>query len=278
MNPSLISTALILISTGLMIYGAQLALGISRRLPRGSLLKWWNVLPLVMAAFAVGYFVFAMSVGARGQDPGTPLLVAVFFFGAVFVVLALHLFRYTLSSVEKSSWLDRDSILDGPTGIYNLRYFDLRLNEEFERTRRYQSPLTLMLVEIDNFHGLTSTYDRGTKEKALAAVCTVLKQCARASDILARYGDDQIIILLPSTALFNGRKAAEKFRAVMEDKMLEIEDQRNVSKLRLNCTTSIGVAGVNNEVKRASELIRRADIALGKAKDEGRNRLAIYGE
>jgi len=278
MNPALISTILALISTGLMIYSVYLAVRIFRHLPQGSFLKWWKLLLFLIVGFAVCYFIFAMSVGERGQDPVMQLVVAMFFFGAVFVLLTLQLFMHTFSSVEKISWLNRGSILDESTGIYNLRYFDLRLNEEFERARRYQSPLTLMLIEIDNFRKHTGSYGRIMSEKAMEAVCKVLKECARASDIIARYGGDQIIILLPNTALFNARKAAEKFRVVMEDKTLEIEDERNAIKVRLNYTISMGVASLNYDVKRANELIRRADIALYKAKDRGRNRSSVYGE
>ena len=169
--------------------------------------------------------------------------------------------------------------LDESSGIYNLRYFEMRLNEEFDRARRYNIPLTLLLVEIDEFKKTNSSYGRIMGEKVFGGICKLLKENFRTSDIMARYGGDQLIMMLPSTALFSARKAAEKYRAVIEDKVLDVADEeRDVISVRLNYTISIGVSVLQNDVKRAGELIRRADIALYKAKDRGRNRVAIYGE
>lgn len=279
MTPTLFFTTLSLLSAGLMAYSILLAAKIFRRLPRGAFLKWWKLLLAFIIGFAICYFVFALVISKREADLLIYLVVAVFFFGAVFVLLTLQLFMHTFSSMEKTGWLGNSGIFDEPSGIYNLRYFEIRLNEEFERARRYNNPLTLLLIEIDNFKKASSSYGRIMSEKVFGSICKLLQGGSRASDIIARYGGDQVIMLLPSTALFSASKAAEKYRATIEDKVLDVDDdERAVISVRLNYTVSIGVSSLHNDVKRASELIRRADIALCKAKDRGRNRVAIYGE
>jgi diguanylate cyclase (GGDEF)-like protein len=280
MTPTLFSATLALASTGLMVYSILLAVRIFKQLPSGDFLKWWRLLLVLIIGFAICYFVFALAISMRGEpDSLMQLVVAVFFFGAVFVLLTLQLFMHTFTSVEKTGWLSRNGILDEQSGIYNLRYFEMRLNEEFERARRYNSPLTLFLIEIDNFKKTSNSYGRIMGGKVFGAICKLLKEGSRSSDIMARYGGDQVIILLPNTALFSARKAAEKYRAIIEDKVLDVDDEeRAIASVRLNYTVSIGVSALQNDVKHASELIRRADIALYKAKDRGRNRVAIYGE
>jgi len=274
----MISSTLAVLSTGLLGYSALLAVRIFRQLPRGGFLKWWSLMLTFIIGIAACYFIFALTLSEDGPNPLAQLAGVVFIFSAVLVLVTLVLFMQTFSSAEKINWLHKEPIIDEATGIYKLRYFEIRLVEEFERSRRYSSPLTLLLLEVDNFKITTTSYGLSTSQKALGAICRLLKDNSRACDIMARYGGEQLIILLPNTALFNARKTAEKYRAVMEDKTLEIDDERTTSPVRLNYTVSIGIASLQNDVKRSNELIRRADLALYKAKDKGRNRVAIYGE
>ena len=278
MSSALISTTLALISTVLMGYSALLAVRIFMQLPRGEFLKWWRLMLALIIAFAACYFVFALATLERAAEPLVQFAGILFFFGAVFVLLTMQVFIHTFSAMGKLNWSHKEPINDDATGIYNLRYFEMRLNEEFERSRRYSSPLTLLLLEIDNFKITTTSYGLSMSQKALGTICRLLKENSRASDIMARYGGEQVIILLPNTALFNARKTAEKYRAVMEDKMLDVDDDSSADSVRLNYTVSIGIASLQNDIKRPNELIRRADLALYKAKDRGKNRVAIFGE
>ena len=279
MTSTQVSATLALASTGMMVYSILLAARIIRRLPRGSFLKWWKLLMTLISGFAICYFVFTLAISQREPDSLMQLVVAILFFGAVFVMLALQLFMHTFSRLEQSPGVTSISIFDEAAGTYNLRYFEIRLHEEFERARRYNCPLTLLLMEIDNLQKISNAYGRLISAKAFGAICKLLKESARTSDIIARYGGDQLIMLLPNTALYSARKAAEKYRAIIEEKELDVDDEEHAAKsVHLNFTVSIGVSSLQNDIKRSSELMRRADIALYKAKDRGRNRVAIYEE
>ena len=279
MTSTQVSATLALASTGMMVYSILLAARIIRRLPRGSFLKWWKLLMALISGFAICYFVFTLAISQREPDSLMQLVVAILFFGAVFVMLALQLFMHTFSRLEQSPGVTSISIFDEAAGTYNLRYFEIRLHEEFERARRYNCPLTLLLMEIDNLQKISNSYGRLISAKAFGAICKLLKESARTSDIIARYGGDQLIMLLPNTALYSARKAAEKYRAIIEEKELDVDDEEHAAKsVHLNFTVTIGVSSMQNDIKRSSELMRRADIALYKAKDRGRNRVAIYEE
>jgi len=116
-------------------------------------------------------------------------------------------------------------------------------------------------------------------DEAYTAICRLIKDSSRTSDILARYGGDQLVMLLPHTALYSAMKAAEKYRAIIEGKVLDRGEVKDaVLSVRLNYTVSIGVATLHKDVKQAGELTRRADTALHKAKDRGRNQVVLYGE
>jgi diguanylate cyclase (GGDEF)-like protein len=279
MTSTLYYATLMLASTGLMVYAILLAARTIKTMPSGNFLKWWKLLLIFISGLAICYFVFILTANKHELDPLIPLVVAVFFFGIVFVLLTLQLFMHAFISMEKTGWLNMIGILDERSGIYNLRYFDMRLNEEFERASRYNYPLTLFLVEIDR-HGKDPTPQvRGISEKIFVTICKLLKDSSRSSDIIARYGDDQLIMLLPNTSLFSSRKAAEKYRSVIEDQELDVDgEDRAAGSARLIYTVSIGISTLQNDVKRTDELVRRADIALNMAKGRGRNRVIIYGE
>ena len=279
MNSTLVSTTLALVSTGMMVYSILLAARIIGRLPRGRYLKWWKLLTVLISGFAICYFIFALAISQREPNSLMQFVVAILFFGAVFVLLTLQLVMHTFSGIEQSPGVTSISIFDEGAGTYNLRYFEIRLHEEFERARRYNCPLTLLLMEIDNLQKISSSYGRIMGAKAFGMIGKLLKESSRASDIIARYGGDQLIMLLPNTALYSAKKAAEKYRANIEKKELDVDDDEHAAKsVHLNFTVSIGVSSLHSDIKHASELTRRADIALYKAKARGRNRVVIHGE
>lgn len=156
---------------------------------------------------------------------------------------------------------------DGLTGIFNRRYFELRVLEELERSRRYNSALSILLVDVDGFKALNDQLGHMPGDDALRQLATLLLQQVRRADVVCRYGGDEFAILLPQTSGENALLAAEKLRNVIAD--LEL------SGISRPLSVSIGVATFPENGATRDDLVKAADNALYRAKQSGRNCVAM---
>ena len=152
---------------------------------------------------------------------------------------------------------------DELTGLYNRRYFDKELETEIKRAVRYNRPLTMIMVDIDNFKIFNDTFGHQKGDSVLRTVGTILKENSRSSDIVCRYGGEEIAILLPEQNTDQGLIAAEKLRRILTSEAKEIEE--------VEITASFGVATTGKEIKSGEKLIKKSDDALYEAKKSGRN-------
>ena len=158
------------------------------------------------------------------------------------------------------------SITDELTKIYNYRFFQLMLEKEWDRARRYKRALSCILFDIDNFKRINDLYGHLHGDKILREIAELINRSIRKSDYLARYGGEEFVILLPDANLRNSIKLAEKLRKLIEEHSFYANEQT------LRLTISLGV--VSNEIPEvasASALVEMADKALYKAKREGKN-------
>lgn len=156
------------------------------------------------------------------------------------------------------------SVTDGLTGLYNRRAFDDKLAEEFERARRYRLPLSLLLIDVDNFKQFNDAMGHTEGDELLCSVAAMLKENARANDITARYGGDEFAVILPNTDSKVALHLAERLRS----------NARGLCLRPFQTTLSIGVAALLPHMQAGRELIVSADTALYSAKRCGRNRVA----
>ncbi|GAB4284941.1 MAG: hypothetical protein Kow0029_31670 [Candidatus Rifleibacteriota bacterium] len=163
---------------------------------------------------------------------------------------------------------------DPLTGLFNHRYFQETLSHEFIRAKRYEKPLSLMLIDIDFFKKFNDTYGHLVGDKVLRHVANIFSHSIREQiDTVARYGGEEFAVLLPETSLEGAQQFAERIRRNVEKSKLIEEDRE------LSVTLSIGVSCTNvTECKKTSDLIEAADIALYRAKDSGRNRVITFEE
>jgi len=173
------------------------------------------------------------------------------------------------------------SLTDHLTGLYNKRYFLMRLEEETARARRYKQDLSLIFCDIDHFKSINDNYGHHCGDIILKEVGELLGggmgdlkivSRLRKSDIIARYGGEEFVVILPETATENAAIAAEKMRKALEDFTFHINSEE------ISVTMSFGVAGLDDQVKDAEDLIQRADHAMYKAKESGRNQVEVYRE
>ncbi len=166
------------------------------------------------------------------------------------------------------------AVTDGLTGLYNHAHFKELLALEFARCKRYGSPLTLLLIDIDHFKKINDSYGHLTGDVVLRRVAHALRGQVRDCDWVARYGGEEMAILLPSTDLKGSLVVAERIRRFVRDMVFLTEDKVQVPAI----TVSIGVAQ-QRKSDTPTLLIDRADQALYFAKSNGRNQVgAEFGE
>ena len=163
------------------------------------------------------------------------------------------------------------AIRDELTGLYNHRYFQDKLENELTRCKRYEHPLSLLLLDLDYFKKVNDTYGHPAGDHVLREVGATLSKLVRASDTVARYGGEEFAIILPETATTGGKVLAQRVRRGIEQLQISFE------KKAIPVTTSIGLACTDMEKDGLTrpEIIARSDQALYKAKHEGRNRVAF---
>lgn len=162
------------------------------------------------------------------------------------------------------------STIDGLTGVRNRRYFDLMVLKEFQKCRESESPLTLMMLDIDHFKSLNDEYGHLCGDECLRAIASVINDTVKwPTDGVARYGGEEFVVLLPETQLEGAKLLAEKIRSRVESKVWDIGGQK------LNATISIGIAALDKVADKDSpdQLLALADEALYKAKGGGRNQV-----
>ncbi len=176
--------------------------------------------------------------------------------------------RLTQERVHMLERLKRLSITDGLTNLYNSRYFYSQLKAEVERSNRYNHPLSLLLLDIDNFKKYNDSYGHLEGDKVLVRLGQVIKSCLRAMDSAYRYGGEEFTVILPETEGAEAATVAERIRAAVEELRF-----KPVGDTKVSITVSVGVT----EYIRGEDVavfVQRADRAMYQSKDKGRNHVS----
>jgi diguanylate cyclase (GGDEF)-like protein len=160
------------------------------------------------------------------------------------------------------------SITDGLTKLHNHRYFQDHLTREIKRASRTKQPLSLILLDIDDFKLLNDTHGHAAGDEVLTSLAAIMNDSARESDLIARYGGEEFVILMPNTDLAGGVHLAEKIRMAVESTRLIIGDGMKPVEI----TISLGVALYDGNRR---EFFSEADRALYQAKAAGKNCVII---
>jgi diguanylate cyclase (GGDEF)-like protein len=160
------------------------------------------------------------------------------------------------------------SYRDEVTGLYNRRFFSMRLAEEISRYRRFNHPVSVALLDLDGFKTINDELGHVEGDETLRIVATLLVQCSRGINVISRYGGDEFAVLLVETDRLGAQSYAERIRHVLSTHPF-------VNGRRL--TASFGVATLPEDLTEGPEaLMRAADEALYAAKRAGKNRVCLY--
>ncbi|WP_168163365.1 sensor domain-containing diguanylate cyclase [Curvibacter sp. PAE-UM] len=156
---------------------------------------------------------------------------------------------------------------DPLTGTANRRYFFERAEQEFMRSRRYQTPLSIALIDVDHFKHINDQFGHATGDEVLKLLSGKITALLRESDLLARIGGEEFAILMPSTGLAGAALMAERLRVTIA------EEASPVAGLMLHLRFSAGVTQLKAQDQSIEDCLRRADEAMYKAKQAGRDRV-----
>jgi diguanylate cyclase (GGDEF)-like protein len=169
--------------------------------------------------------------------------------------------------------LEELSTTDFLTGAFNRRYFMEIASAELKRHQRHDKKTSVMILDIDHFKDVNDTYGHSVGDQALRHLVRICRANLREEDIFARYGGEEFCILLPETDAATAKEAAERLRHNIENTPMELDEQQ------LQLTVSIGLSGIDAQKDaNIGHWLERADQALYRAKEGGRNQVACCGE
>lgn len=174
------------------------------------------------------------------------------------------------TAIQNARYFDRIrqmAYVDGLTGIFNRRYFEMRVSEEIERARRYDNVLALVMVDIDHFKRLNDEFGHLLGDEVLRQIGAMFTQNLRKSDIVCRYGGEEFVLLMPQTTIDSAAAAADKVRRTVET--------FSFPGVPRPVTISSGVASFPADGDSRDALVLSADRALYSAKQAGRNRVVL---
>lgn len=167
--------------------------------------------------------------------------------------------------------LQHEANTDGLTGCYNKRYFNDRIELEVKKCKVTGKPLCLIVFDLDHFKKLNDNYGHDAGDYVLKELAQVLRSGGmRENDTFARYGGEEFVVLLPETNLKEGFAIAERLRRLVEQHQFVYEEKR------LPVTASIGIADYRQGVETGTDLFKRADSAVYKSKEGGRNQVNFF--
>ena len=160
------------------------------------------------------------------------------------------------------------AITDPLTGLFNRRRFEAVIESEFGRAKRYNTPLSCLMLDIDHFKCINDTYGHRTGDQVLKETAGVIKRCIREVDTAARWGGEEFIVLLPETKKENAAAFASRLMAAISD--------LQVPCIKKQITISVGIASIPDpSIETGEKLINVSDLAMYEAKGKGRNRIEV---
>ena len=162
------------------------------------------------------------------------------------------------------------SVLDGLTGLYNRRQFEIGLEQEYNRTKRHPSDFSLAILDIDFFKKVNDTYGHQYGDYVLKTVASLMKQAFRKTDLLYRYGGEELIMIMPETNIEGAIIPVQRLRRMIE------EYDFDYNGVKAKVTASIGLTMNYQEFDSPADILKSADEALYKAKESGRNRVVLH--
>lgn len=234
--------------------------------------KKWKILISLIVFFIVFYVIFAFNLWIRREIVHSLSIIVslMLLCGGVFCYLVGKLALQTMKDVKSLAILQHESVTDVLMGIKNRRYFDQKICEEVALSKRYKLPLSIIMLDVDYFKNINDTYGHKVGDEVLRSLAELILGVVRDTDIVARYGGEEVVIITPNSGKQEAELLAERLRRVIENTIVTtISTTQEV----VQVTASMGISSMNHVITDKDALIEEADAALYIAKNQGRNRV-----
>ncbi len=225
----------------------------------GSGIRSWLGVPLMMYGGCEGVIAVQATHPGTFRDDHQRLLES----------LALQ-----IAASLQNAHLYELAMVDGLTGLFVRRYFDARIEEEIERSKRYGTPFSVVMMDVDNFKNLNDEHGHLIGDRVLRAISNVVKAQMRGVDTAARYGGEEVALILPRTDMLNAYNVGERIRSAIADQRVTTDSEPPKV---VSVTASLGIASFpESKAENGEDLVRLADRALYRAKKTGKNRVELF--
>ena len=223
---------------------------------------------IIMTAYAsIENAVEAMKAGAAEFVP-KPFK----FNHTLFIIKKVLETKYLQEMALKSEYYKKLSTVDDLTDLYNFRAFKQTLETELKRHARYNRPMNLLMIDVDNFKKVNDNFGHLVGDQVLKQMAELLKKSVRACDYLARYGGEEFAVILPETTENEAYMVGERIVLTINEYKFETADVGPIGKL----SVSVGLAAFPQDAVKPQELIKKADQALYRGKKLGKNRICAF--
>ena len=227
------------------------------------------ILPIILEEEIIGTLFLRTRRPGKGFTEKDVNLCQIIAQAACHAIKNARLFEEVSKEKEDMKTL---AITDRLTEVYNHNFFYTRLEEEFNRATRYETPISLIMMDIDDFKRINDTHGHRTGDHVLKEIANMIKMLVRKTDIVARYGGEEFSVILPHTNIDGAEEEAERIREAISSHVYA-----NLTKEKM--TMSFGVASYpsGKTIMNAGDFVNLADTALYEAKRSGKNRVVALG-
>jgi diguanylate cyclase (GGDEF)-like protein len=166
----------------------------------------------------------------------------------------------------RSNYIVSTTLIDNLTNLFIRNVFDVVLEKEFNMSQRDKFPLSLLMIDIDDFKAINDTYGHTQGDEVLRKIGQIINNSVRSMDLATRYGGEELSVIMPYTDTIRAYRIGDRIRKRIS----------NFNFGEFNVTVSIGVSSITDEINTAQLLIKSADNALYQAKRHGKNIVKIY--
>ncbi|MFC1709162.1 diguanylate cyclase [Candidatus Omnitrophota bacterium] len=196
-----------------------------------------------------------------------------FIFISLLAYAVINFYKYASVTLENIK-LRKISTTDALTGLHSFRFFQVVMEHEFQKSLRYKTPLSLFMIDIDDFKKINDTYGHQNGNIVLSKIGQILLHNMRKADFSVRYGGEEFVIVLPHSDVVGAQKCAEILRQRIEKEVFLLP---KIGPLEV--TVSIGISSFPSmKITSAEEMVKLADMALYEAKHQGKNKVVVYNK